>query len=79
LHIASHTFDFEPPVPGWTRCRASLYEDGDCNCGCGAFDPDCEDETIDACYHCFCPGDGGFCDETSVDPDDNAQCLGSAG
>jgi hypothetical protein len=56
----------------WT-CRASNFGDrDDCDCGCGALDPDCRDETKRFCDTCACPG--GRCNE-----DDATRCDGDAG
>jgi hypothetical protein len=65
------------PTPATWNCADRLYEDGkSCDCGCGAPDPDCKDETIDSCTTCNallscssgdCPG--------AIDPSDNSQCY----
>jgi hypothetical protein len=43
----SDIFDTEPSVPyAWT-CGASYYNAGDgCDCGCGTWDPDCENPSL---------------------------------
>ena len=61
--------------PQWT-CSDRFYKDGSiCNCGCGALDPDCASDEIEACDSCdfegscsarACPG--------TIDPDNNAIC-----
>ena len=61
--------------PQWT-CSDRFYMDGSlCHCGCGAMDPDCASNDIDACEHCdfegscsarACPG--------TIDPDNIAIC-----
>jgi hypothetical protein len=60
----------------WT-CLRALYRDGtSCECGCGAPDPDCEDQTRQSCDVCKalgscssaeCPG--------SIAGDDNSKCA----
>ena len=41
---------------GWT-CPVEYYGTADgCDCGCGALDPDCNDDTVDSCQHCDGPG-----------------------
>jgi hypothetical protein len=59
---------------GW-QCPGTLYGDGNCDCGCGATDVDCEDATVGSCDTCVgcnvseeCPGD--------IDESDNAVCDG---
>jgi hypothetical protein len=45
----------KPPV-SW-NCSARLYHDGtQCDCGCGAIDPDCESLDAGACEKCDAPG-----------------------
>jgi len=78
LRLATTAFNVAPPAPGWYDCRADYYDDGFfCDCGCGAFDPDCANSTLAACQYCWCPGDpiGGSCSPTDVDPVDNGDCL----
>jgi hypothetical protein len=65
--------------PSWT-CSASYFDaDDGCDCGCGAFDPDCADATAASCTYC---NDTGSCDTTGagcpgiIDPVDNAVCTG---
>ena len=64
-----------PPPDGWddTRCKAFLLGDKDvvCDCGCGALDVDCADDTAASCNLDLgnnCP-DG----QTPV-ADDNTRC-----
>lgn len=53
--------------PEWT-CAALRFVDGECDCGCGAFDPECVNDTLAAC-------DNEWCDEPDyVDPDDIGVC-----
>lgn len=73
LHLASATLTFPAD---WT-CDPGLYSTGaggECDCGCGAPDGDCDDRTLLACDTCNCPGDAGNCARTSVDPTDNTVC-----
>jgi hypothetical protein len=59
---------------GWT-CTFDLYYEGTCDCGCGAFDPDCSGTTPDYCMGC---GDTGSCANgtcSNVDPEDNSHCF----
>jgi hypothetical protein len=62
-----------PPPAGW-RCGPETYLDGNCDCGCGTPDPDCEQANIDYCSRC---PDGSCTDESCVnlDPNDPAHCL----
>ncbi len=64
----------------WT-CDYRVYDVGDgyCDCGCGAFDPDCVDATVASCS--VCTGEGScaqqfndFC--TPIDVFDNSVCGG---
>jgi hypothetical protein len=59
---------------GWT-CRAQLYLNGICNCGCGIVDGDCNSALATACEDCWqgcaessCPG--------PIDAANNAICTG---
>ncbi|HEY3493996.1 MAG TPA: hypothetical protein VGK73_04890 [Polyangiaceae bacterium] len=55
----------------WT-CAPSYYDDGLCDCGCGAKDADCERaDRLGECIRCAC--EGGCAEK--VDPDDTAHCL----
>lgn len=63
------------PVATWNclMSRRGTY-DG-CDCGCGAFDPDCADTDVDACDSCGVPGScASSCDE--IDPEQNWLCTG---
>jgi hypothetical protein len=64
-----------PDCPvGWT-CPFEFYNDGTCDCGCGAFDADCAGTTPDYCMSC---GDTGSCADptcSNVDPEDNSKCF----
>ncbi len=65
-------------IPDTWTCPVEYYgTDDGCDCGCGAFDPDCDGNTIDFCEYC---GDEGSCDQTGmgcpgiIDPDDITAC-----
>jgi hypothetical protein len=66
-----------PPPDGWKsngECKAFLIGDEDaiCDCGCGAHDVDCADETAGVCD----PDDGNHCpDGENPVADDNAKCA----
>ncbi|HEY3446019.1 MAG TPA: hypothetical protein VGK67_06610 [Myxococcales bacterium] len=60
----------------WT-CPSSFYGDGtDCDCGCGALDPDCADATVGSCNWC---DDEGSCNTAAcpgtINPTDNSTCT----
>jgi hypothetical protein len=65
-------------VPPFTwQCSARLYADGSrCDCGCGAFDPDCASMGLDACDRC---DDPGSCSAPAcpgiIDPTSNDHCT----
>lgn len=63
-------------VPSDWRCSSAAYVDGRCDCGCGAPDPDCESDDLEACETCNvfgscnrgpCPG--------KIDEDDTTECV----
>jgi hypothetical protein len=60
----------------WT-CSLSFYKHNDgCDCGCGAFDPDCPDATAASCEFC---NDAGSCDMSgncpgNINPIKNGTC-----
>jgi hypothetical protein len=64
-------------VPPFTwQCSPRLYGDGArCDCGCGAVDPDCASQGLEACDRC---DDPGACSVKAcpgiVDPASNAHC-----
>ena len=65
------------PAVGWT-CNPSFYDTGftmDCDCGCGAHDPDCTDALATSCDFC---ANNGSCSSTScpgtINPTNNAVC-----
>lgn len=61
------------PPPEWT-CYAGDYADGrQCDCGCGAIDLDCLDESIDGCEDCYAC-DSAIC-PNKVDPNDITSCI----
>jgi hypothetical protein len=69
-----------PPV-GWT-CVDSYWLDGFCDCGCGAYDPECPSSvgttfefTSCECWSGSCGHDGGLNRCANLDPSDNSQCL----
>jgi hypothetical protein len=76
----ANTADCLPPAIGWV-CEERRYGDGEnCECGCGAVDMDCEDETAESCEVCDafnacstleCP--------SKIDPEDNARCYNPPG
>lgn len=70
-----------PIVPDAWSCDPFFYDAGDddsCDCGCGAVDPDCDDETAASCEICDAEGscdlERGTGDCGTIDPDDNASC-----
>lgn len=69
------------PLPEDWTCAPYLYADGySCDCGCHAFDPDCESSLPSACTSCS-PAGGSCVDNTSckgLDPEDNSRCVDSA-
>lgn len=65
IHIASANVVATLPamVPAAWNCSDSFFLDGqDCDCGCGAFDPDCVTSEVGACGFC---DDPGSCSATS--------------
>lgn len=61
--------------PNW-RCDERFWGDGSlCHCGCGAFDPDCDANDIEACDRCDFEGScsAGECPGT-IDPDNISSC-----
>jgi uncharacterized protein len=57
--------------PGW-KC-GELYADGECDCGCGALDLDCDSAAIEACDRCDYGCAASAC-PASIDPEDNTTC-----
>lgn len=70
-HNALCTID----VPGDWTCDRSYYDDGLCDCGCGAVDRDCPSNDVDDCEEC---DDEGSCSTDacpgSIVADDSAHC-----
>ena len=65
--------------PTWT-CNASYYNAADgCDCGCGALDPDCADNSASSCQWC---NNSGSCSTVTgcgdIDPTDNTTCTAPA-
>lgn len=62
-------------MPDEWICLATRYGgDQGCDCGCGAFDPDCADESVDSCDNC---GPIDSCSDSDcelLDPDRNWRC-----
>lgn len=59
----------------WT-CSDAFYDDGEvCHCGCGALDPDCDDEGVEACDVCNAAAacSRGTC-PSAVAEDENWRC-----
>jgi hypothetical protein len=78
LPVTITDIDTGPPgVPDDWTCPEDAYgADATCDCGCGAFDPDCHNPTLDACEACNTPGS---CAEAETDcgsifPNNNAVC-----
>ena len=62
-------------IDDWT-CPSGYYGLGDgCDCGCGVFDPDCQNDSSNACDYCDSVGScsGGTC-PGAIDPNNNAVC-----
>lgn len=59
-------------VPGGWSCELTAFDDGKCDCGCGAGDSDCErTDRVNECERCAC---AGGC-PGRVDPEDTTRCL----
>jgi hypothetical protein len=73
IHPMDIRYCLQPdPPPEWT-CDSFPYADGSsCDCGCGAYDPDCRGTTTAACDSCW--GCGGECPDR-IDPTDISACL----
>jgi hypothetical protein len=88
--IDAYAFDDEGPIdvtitpcvsiPAEWTCPDARYAGGQgCDCGCGALDPDCEDETVDSCDNC---GPQGACSSSNcgrLDPEQNWTCDSNGG
>ncbi|MFC1670742.1 calcium-binding EGF-like domain-containing protein [Spirochaetota bacterium] len=57
----------------WT-CNASYFGDGECDCGCGAFDPDCVDATVGSCDYCDLGCGTGTC-PSNIITNENWGCF----
>ncbi|MEW5849551.1 MAG: hypothetical protein AB2A00_12105 [Myxococcota bacterium] len=55
-------------LPADWVCPGSYYDDGPCDCGCGAQDEDCDSLEVGECEYNVCP------DNQVPVPDDNAHC-----
>ncbi|MFZ9888614.1 MAG: hypothetical protein ACO3JL_14035, partial [Myxococcota bacterium] len=54
----NYTCDQLPPAPAEWTCESYYFNAGDgCDCGCGALDPDCRDDTAEACDFNNCDAD----------------------
>lgn len=62
--------------PATWNCSARLYRDGtQCDCGCGAVDPDCGAPALAACDKCDAPGScSAHVCPGLIDPNYNARC-----
>lgn len=63
-------------VPPEWACDSSYYAANDgCDCGCGASDPDCADQSVGSCDYC---AEAGSCSATecpgTINPADNSTC-----
>ncbi|HEU5075776.1 MAG TPA: hypothetical protein VFU02_16400, partial [Polyangiaceae bacterium] len=63
-------------VPSAWRCSVLAYQNGTCDCGCAAPDPDCSSEELDACETCDASGscNRGPC-PGKIDPADTTSCI----
>ena len=63
-----------PPPPEWSCDEIHWNTEDGCDCGCGAFDPDCADESADVCQFC---AEEGACSSScaDIDPNDNTGCT----
>jgi hypothetical protein len=72
---ATITVTIAPCLPNGWACLDARYGGGQgCDCGCGAFDPDCADETAAACENCGIPGACNADDCSDVDSSQNWLC-----
>src|SRR5262252_1748971 len=62
-------------IPGAWTCDRGFYDDGICDCGCGAVDLDCRTNAVAACEQC---NDPGSCSTTAcpgtISASDTAHC-----
>lgn len=62
-------------VPADWECPDARYGmNQDCDCGCGALDPDCADATVDSCDSCGASGSCGSNTCSDIDPEQNWNC-----
>jgi hypothetical protein len=75
-----------PAVPPAWSCAPNLYNDGICDCGCGAKDPDCSSLSRSVCEE-WTYDDGSYANYVSDNPSvqlltisatNNAKCVASA-
>jgi hypothetical protein len=80
FNAAMIELDISACVPDEWVCPDSDYAgDQGCDCGCGAFDPDCADDTVDACDNC---GRRDSCSNrqcADLDPNGNWRCMTGGG
>jgi hypothetical protein len=64
-------------VPVAWNCAARFYADGTiCDCGCGAVDPDCENDAGASCERCDLNGScSARACPSNIDPEDNRHCT----
>jgi hypothetical protein len=81
VHIASAPISVTPPVvPANWMCDPTYYAeevDNSCDCGCGAVDFDCLNNTSGACDFCDDPGScsSEACPSSEINPANNGVCL----
>jgi len=66
-----------PGVPAAWTCETMAYGgNGTCDCGCGAFDPNCTNPTLAACEQCNLPGScaEGEAGCAAIAANDNSSC-----
>ncbi len=77
-YIDDSTCNETVTVPTEWACAASLYATGGgCDCGCGAVDPDCSSQGVEACTQCDASGScalPGYGCPSDIDPFNNAVC-----
>lgn len=54
LTLATTASSASAKPPGEWTCEEGFYEDGTCDCGCGAPDPDCTMSTFEGCMRSGC-------------------------
>jgi hypothetical protein len=72
----NHNYLCSVNIPSEWTCDRSFYDDGFCDCGCGAVDLDCPPDDAAGCDQC---NDEGSCSTTacpgSITPNDTAHCT----